>query len=129
MSLEQIKNTTNNQSQMIDDIEFDFKPITSGLGFNHQKTTEPKSIMTERSITVGTFQTIPSNSQEMNTYQNDLSIFYGQGQGPQTQISQIDEKIIEPKFYKVASKFQRSAAYLSDLLFIFSVLGLVLVLI
>lgn len=126
MNVEQYKNQKNNQNQIIDDMDFDFKPITSGLGFNHQKPTEPKTIVIEKTFTGGQFQTIPSPKKEMNVYQNDLSIFYGQATVLQDQPVKLEDKTSEEKFYHLASRGQRVIAYLIDLFFLISLLAGVL---
>lgn len=124
MNLEQIKNQKN--TQVIEDIEFDFKPITSGLGFHHQKATEIKPVMTERTVTVSTLtQTHSPLKKEMNVYQNDLSLFYGQN--PEIQEMTAPEfKVKEEKYYRLATKPQRVFAYLTDLFLVGSILGIVL---
>lgn len=127
MELEQIKNQKNNPVS-IDDIEFDFKPITSGLGF-HQKPTEIKPAFTERTMSIPTVPvtpvSTPKRQPEMNVYQNDLSLFYGQTQAPEAAPVQ-ETKTEEIKYYKLATKPQRVFAYLSDLLLVTSILGIVL---
>lgn len=128
MNLEQSKTSQNqNKNQALDDLDFDFKPITSGLGFNHHKPTEPKSIITERSFTGGQYQTIPSPKKEVNVYKNDLSMFYGQASVTEDQPLIVEEKVVEEKYYQVASKGQRVMAYFIDLLFLLSLLSGVLI--
>lgn len=125
MNLEQIKNQKTNPA-VIEDLEFDFKPITSGLGFHHQKATEIKPVMTERTVTVSTLtHTHAPLKKEMNVYQNDLSLFYGQN-NPQVQEQTPEVKMVEEKYYRLASKPQRVFAYLTDLLLVGSILGIVL---
>lgn len=124
MNLEQIKKS-NTAPPVIDDIEFEFKPITSGLGFHHQKATEIKPVFTERTITVNPLpQAHQAPKKEMNVYQNDLSLFYGQSQAAPELTSEI--KLPEEKYYRLANKSQRVFAYLSDLLLVASILGIVL---
>ncbi len=125
MNLEQIKNQKNNQ--VIEDLEFDFKPITSGLGFHHQKATEVKPVMTERTVTVSTFSQPHSPlKKEINVYQNDLSLFYGQNNPQANEMNVPEVKVQEEKYYRTATKPQRVFAYLTDLLLVGSILGIVL---
>ena len=125
MNLEQIKNQKNNQ--VIEDLEFDFKPITSGLGFHHQKATEIKPVMTERTVTVSTLtQTHSPLKKDMNVYQNDLSLFYGQNNQETREMAAPEIKVQEEKYYRLATKPQRVFAYLTDLLLVGSILGIVL---
>lgn len=122
MNIEQIKNN----QQPIEDLEFDFKPITSGLGFHHQKTTEFRPTMIERTVTVNPLsQTHPPLKKEMNVYQNDLSLFYGQNPVETPEIvSEI--KLEEEKYYRLATRPQRVFAYFTDLLLVGSIIGIVL---
>lgn len=124
MNLEQVKNQ-NNKPSVIDDIDFDFKPITSGLGFHHQKATEIKPIMTERTVTVSPLSSTLNPKKEMNVYHSDLSMFYGQNDSVAAPVSEPKVKI-EEKYHPLASKPQRFFAYLSDLFMVSSILGLVL---
>lgn len=125
MNLEQVKNQKNNPAIM-DDIDFDFKPITSGLGFHHQKATDVKPVVTERTVAVSPLsQPMASPKKSENTiYQSDLSLFYGQA--PQQTIPATELKVEETKYYRLATKPQRVFAYLTDLLLISSILGIVL---
>jgi uncharacterized RDD family membrane protein YckC len=126
MNLEQVKKPKNTPTA-IDDMEFDFKPITSGLGFHHQKATEIKPVYTERTVTVSPLsQNTSPLKKEMNVYQNDLSMFYkNQGQ-PQTVAEQPEVSLPEEKYYRLATKTSRVFAYLTDLVLIASLLGIVL---
>jgi uncharacterized RDD family membrane protein YckC len=122
MNIEPAKNTKNNP-QIIEDIDFDFKPITSGLGFHHQKATEVKPVITERTVAISTLN--PSQiKKETSIYQSDLSAFYGQQQTNEEPIPEL--KIKEEKTYHMASKANRVFAYVLDLLLLGSVLSLVL---
>lgn len=125
MNLEQIKNQKNNQ--IIEDLDFDFKPITSGLGFHHQKATEIKPVMTERTAAVSPL-TQPHSplKKDMNVYQNDLSLFYGQNNSQVAELNIPELKIPEKKYFRLATKPQRVFAYLTDLFLIGSILGIVL---
>lgn len=124
MNLEQVKNQKNNPTP-IDDIEFEFKPITSGLGFHHQKATEVKAQITERTVAVSPIsQPMQSPKKDNTIYQSDLSLFYGQA--PAQTIPAVELKIEEEKYYRLASKPQRFFAYMTDLLLISSILGIVL---
>lgn len=110
-----------------DDMDFDFKPITSGLGFHNEATTEIKPLFHENRPSVAT-PSVPrikiDSRKEMNhqIYQNDLAMFYGREthkNGPVEQ--QKPEKII-----RLANTTQRLLAYILDLGLILSCLGLVL---
>jgi uncharacterized RDD family membrane protein YckC len=129
MNLEQSKNQKKTNNQSLDDIEFDFKPITSGLGFHHQKSNEVKPVFTERTVAVSPLpQQAPSlQKKDMNVYQNDLSMFYNnQASTPAPMLELVEEKISEEKYYRLASKSQRVVAYIVDLFFVASVLAIVL---
>lgn len=127
MNIEQVKNQKNTTPPSIDDMEFDFKPITSGLGFHHQKTTEVKPIITERTLAVSPIQTTQNPKKEMSVYQSDLSVFYGQ-QAPPMSIPEpeLEVKLPEEKYYRLALKSQRVMAYIADLFLVASILGIVL---
>lgn len=126
MNLEQVKNQKSN-TPAIDDMEFDFKPITSGLGFHHQKATEIKPVFTERTVTVSPLsQNSSPLKKEMNVYQNDLSMFYNNQSQPQQNISAPEISEAEEKYYKLAGKSPRVFAYLTDLLLVASLLCVVL---
>jgi hypothetical protein len=125
MNLEQTKNLKNNTPPIDDDIEFNFKPITSGLGFHTQKINDVKPIITERTVVVSPLQVTPNVKKELNVYQNDLSIFYNQNQSTLPN-HETDLSINEEKVYKNASKTQRVLAYFLDLFLLTSVLGIVL---
>ncbi len=117
------------------EMDFDFKPITSGLGFHHQKnTTEIKPVIIERATV--TQSVSRPNSQlhvkpvkaDMNVYQNDLSMFYDHGQKQDAEIRA--EKIEESahRGIRLATRPERVFAYGLDLFLIVSVLSLTLML-
>lgn len=112
----------------IDLEEFDFKPITSGLGFNHQpKTSEIKPAFVERPVAreIPVTRPQPVMKKEMNVYQNDLSIFYGQTETMKPALQpEIEAK--PEKTYRLASKIDRVIAYVLDMSLIASVLSLML---
>ena len=130
MNLQTNSNNTPNKP-LVDDLDdFEFKPITSGLGFNQtQLTTEIKPAFVETPVQ----RPIPSSSvartsRPMNNdqmlYQSDLALFYNQDlKNTQTTIPE-SKKELE---FSLASKTVRSLAYLLDLMFITSVVSLVLV--
>jgi hypothetical protein len=125
MNLEHVKNKNNNAPLIEEDIEFNFKPITSGLGFHVQKSTDIKPSLAERTVVVSPLRTTSSTQKELNVYQNDLSIFYNQN--PITPPLPEEEKIVlEEKVYALATKTQRVFAYLIDLFLLSSVLIVVL---
>lgn len=127
MNIEQVKNQKNN-NQVIEEMDFDFKPITSGLGFHHQKTTEVRPVITERTVAMSTLTPpVSPLKKEMSVYQNDLSMFYNQAP-PQTIQMPEEISVPEEKYYKLAGKPQRVVAYLADLLMIAAALGIVLTL-
>jgi uncharacterized RDD family membrane protein YckC len=110
---------------MVDDLEFDFRPITSGLGFHHQKSTEIKPTNIDRTVAIGPMPiSSPGLKKDMSVYQSDLSIFYGQVQPEIPPV--LNEKTQNEVFYKLASKGQRVFAYLTDLSFVAGILGIVL---
>lgn len=102
--------------------DFDFRPITSGLGFHHNKVQEIKPIISEKPITPKPMRTQPVQArQAMDVYQNDLSLFYHSESKPEMVQIQKEEKV-----YKLASKIERISAYLTDLALICGVLSIVL---
>jgi uncharacterized RDD family membrane protein YckC len=108
-----------------DDLEdFDFKPLTSGLGFHQPaKTTEIKPTITEKRMSTPV-QSVPvSPRKETTVYQNDLSLFYGR-----EAIAEVEKVEVRPveKTYKLASPTQRITAYLLDMGFVLSCLGVML---
>lgn len=125
MNLEQIK-TQKNLTPVNDDFEFDFKPITSGLGFNHSKPTDIKPITVEKTVAVSPYQNTMAPKKEINVYQSDLSLFYGQASAPVSQEMQIERKEIDEKVFSVAPKALRIYAYITDLLLVSSFLAIML---
>ena len=115
------KKTSVIPADMMDD-DFDFKPITQGLGFHQNKTTtEIKPMHVERVATTPT-QVRPLKP-DMNVYQNDLSLFYGQ----KSETSSATEKQTPiEKVYRLAKNSHRVFAYILDLSLVLSVMGLVL---
>ncbi|HXH31727.1 MAG TPA: RDD family protein [Bacteriovoracaceae bacterium] len=120
---------TQNQDEFLMD-DFEFKPITSGLGFHQPKQTEIKPVYTERIPSVqSTPAPGPSPKKNENVYQNDLSLFYGHAQNhpaTSTAPAQTPPEEVAEKSYRLATKSQRVFAYLTDLALICSILGLVL---
>lgn len=115
--------------------EFDFKPITSGLGFHHNKPQEVKPVFTDKAVPtpVMTPRSAPitpvaPSRKENQVYQNDLSLFYQAAPPASTpaQTLEAEAPVQLPKSYARASKQQRTIAYVLDLLMVASVLGLVL---
>lgn len=115
----------------MDDI--DFKPITSGLGFHHQKPQDVKPVFLDKTVPtpVSTPMNSPMNApsprQEMSVYQNDLSLFYGANQAaPVASVAQpVPAEKVE-KIYLLATRTQRILAFIFDLFAIGGVLGIVL---
>ncbi len=130
MNLENVPSTKKNAASVDFDLdEFDFKPITSGLGFSHQQktTTEIKPAFAERQVireAPAVSRPQPTPKKEMNVYQNDLSIFYGESQ-PVVQSAPVKE-IPTEKIHRTASKVDRIVAYILDLGILGSVLSVML---
>lgn len=130
MNLENVPSPKkNNPSADFDLDEFDFKPITSGLGFSHQQktTTEIKPAFAERQVVretpvVARPQVAPKK--EMNVYQNDLSIFYGETQAAVQAAPSVEAK--PEKIFRAATKADRIVAYVLDLGILGSVLSVML---
>lgn len=109
--------------------DFDFKPITSGLGFHQPKVADVKPVFTDKTIpsSAPIMQNHPLNTvKEMNVYQNDLSLFYGQTNTTNTAAERTVPEISEEKYYRLASASQRITAYFLDLLFLTGVVGIML---
>lgn len=108
-----------------DDLDdFDFKPLTSGLGFHQpSKTTEIKPTFIEKRMSVPTQSAPAIPRKETSVYQNDLSMFYGREVAPEAE--KVESRPVE-KTYKMASTTQRLTAYLLDMGFIISCLGVML---
>ena len=123
-------NSSNKKPVMLNDDfameDFDFKPITPGLGFHQPQAKEVKPVFTEKAVP----HSAPIQSHfaqpkpEMNVYQNDLSLFYGQQQ-PMPEMSIPKEEKVE-RYFKAATKPQRFFAYFVDLASLIGVLVLVL---
>lgn len=113
---------------IVDDLDFDFKPITSGLGFHHQKTTDIKPAFSEvqlpkaSSVAVAIKQEARQVVPNSQVYQNDLALFYGHEMNKEIP---LENKIIE-KNYRLASASQRVIAYSLDLAAVISFLAVVL---
>lgn len=127
MNLESSSSKNKNLPQLPSDDsfldDFDFKPITSGLGFNHSQPEIKPVIYAEKTLKAPTpIQQAPFKK-ESNVYQNDLSLFYGQTQSsPQEPFKEIKAEVV----YINAPKSQRIVAYVLDLSLILSVLSIVL---
>lgn len=109
--------------------EFDFKPITSGLGFSHQQkaTSEIKPAFIERPVPAPATRTqpAPAAKKEMNVYQNDLSLFYGQAE--QVVKPAVAPEVKPEKVYRNATKADRIIAYILDLGVLGSVLSVMMI--
>lgn len=135
MNLEQTqsnkKKITQEDEFLMDD--FDFRPITSGLGFHQATTSEIKpAFPTERiahSVPNANSMTIPKSipKKEMSVYQNDLSLFYGQTQ-TSSEVEVFPQEKKSEKVYRLATSTQRILAYFLDLFMLIAVLSLVLTL-
>lgn len=100
-----------------DDLDFDFKPITSGLGFHHNKTTEIKPVFHETpavQLKVNNIQsrnaTSANQKNDNQIYQNELSAFYGR-EAAQPIVEEIKPELV----FRRATKNQRVFAYILDL--------------
>lgn len=108
--------------------DFDFKPITSGLGFHQGKPADVKPVFTERTVPVQATAnplTRSTPKKEMSVYQNDLSMFYNQPQINQEAQPVIPEIPSTEDNFRIAKRSLRVSAYLVDLFFIVSVLAMV----
>ena len=116
----------------IDDIDFDFKPITSGLGFHSNQTTEIKPAFNDSAKMSSSNISMPMPSMQISQpmarkesnqiYQNELSAFYGRETAIQTP---VEEPRVE-KIIRQATKSQRVLAYILDMGLVLSCVGLVL---
>jgi uncharacterized RDD family membrane protein YckC len=127
MNLEATPSKKTVENHIIEDIDFEFKPITSGLGFHHQKTTEIRPHVNEVSLPK-LASTVTQLKKEVrptaNTsavYQNDLSLFYGHELKKEIQVEEKKETI-----YRSATSSQRVLAYILDLSAVLSFLAIVL---
>jgi len=117
--------------------DFDFKPITSGLGFHHSKIQEVKPVFTDKTIQIPIVKNLPAatthSRNETPIYENDLSLFYknavstNEPTQPKMISQDHSEKTAVETSYELASKFNRFIAYALDLFFVLSVLLIVLV--
>ena len=124
MNLETNSSKKPNVMLVSDDIDFDFKPITSGLGFHQNKTTEIKPTFHEsQSLNMNSMpMPAPMARKENQIYQNELSAFYGR----ETQVAEPVVALKKEKIFRLATKSQRVLAYVLDLGLILSSVALVL---
>ena len=124
MNLETNSNKKTNVILANDDIDFDFKPITSGLGFHQNKTTEIKPTFQEsQSLHMNSMpMPAPMARKENQIYQNELSAFYGR----ETKTAEPVVAFKKEKIFRLATKSQRVLAYVLDLGLILSSVALVL---
>lgn len=102
---------------------FDFKPITSGLGFHQPKASEVKPAFIETHIPK---PVMPKKVQATGAvYQNDLSLFYGHSQQVNVQPTEQVKLSTSPQT-RVAGRGERIAAYLLDLGVVAALLSLTL---
>lgn len=109
----------------IDDIDFDFKPINSGLGFHNNKTTEIKPAFSESQTMINHMATsisVPAARKENQIYQNELSVFYGRENPVQVPADVLKVE----KAVRRATKSQRVLAYVLDLGLVLSFVAIVL---
>ena len=133
MNLESNSSKKPNMIVATDDIDFDFKPITSGLGFHSTKTTEIKPAFSAEAPTMSMPSTMPTQmpvqtlrkDNQNQIYQNELSIFYNNNRD--SIAAQMPAEQTRPeKIIRNATKSQRVLAYVLDLGLVVSCLGLVL---
>jgi hypothetical protein len=124
MNLETNSSKKPNVMLVSDDIDFDFKPITSGLGFHQHKTTEIKPTFHEsQSLSMNSMpMPAPMARKENQIYQNELSAFYGR----ETQVAEPVVALKKEKIFRLATKSQRVLAYVLDLGLVLSSVALVL---
>jgi uncharacterized RDD family membrane protein YckC len=111
-------------------MDFDFKPITSGLGFHTQKTTEIRPAFNDAPIysSHSIPASVPASTPAARTinqnqiYQNELSLFYNS----ETSTQAPAETARPEKVIRLATKSQRIVAYFLDMGLILSLLGIVL---
>jgi uncharacterized RDD family membrane protein YckC len=109
--------------------DFDFKPITSGLGFHQQKVSEVKPAFIETPIAKVPERKVVAARESAQLYQNDLSLFYGQTTSHpsiKTSVTAPEMKTRKTKIYRVASGAERVTAYLIDLSVVVSLLGVMM---
>lgn len=109
-----------------DDIDFDFKPITSGLGFHNTQTSEIKPTFNQSPSPslhqVAMPTPAPMARKNNQIYQNELSTFYGRDTATNipVEVPRV-EKVI-----RQATKSQRVLAYILDLGLVLSSVAVVL---
>lgn len=113
-----------------DDIDFDFKPITSGLGFHGNKpSTEFKPVFNNEISSINSNQVSrPMQMPKQNDnqiYQNEFSAFYAH-ENIEVEISKKIDVNKPEKVFRIASKSNRVLAYVLDMGLLLSCLGLVL---
>ncbi len=113
-------------SSLIEDMDFDFKPITSGLGFHHQKATELKPLITERTVAFSPIQSANQLKKDMSVYQSDLSMFYGRETQTEVGTPELSIPAVEEKYFRLATSTQRFFAYVIDLTLVLALLGAML---
>lgn len=97
---------------------FDFKPITPGLGFHHEPKTEtidvPKAtpVRREQRREASPYQRLETSE---NFFPSDLESFYSSSQTSAPKIEKIAEKVREIAPLRAAGSSERVAAYLLDL--------------
>ena len=94
MNLESNSSKKPNMIVATDDIDFDFKPITSGLGFHNTQTTEikpnfnqtPSVSLHQVSVPMPVSKPAPMARKDNQIYQNELSAFYGRDTATNTPV-------------------------------------------
>jgi uncharacterized RDD family membrane protein YckC len=126
MNLESSSHSSSTRSAQDFSMEdLDFKPITSGLGFHHNKTTsEIKPAFVEKTIPAPSpKQPVKPVVKDMQVYQNDLSLFYNKAEIPKNDFTEELRSDVLPK---AATSAQRILSYIVDLGLVTSVLAIVL---
>jgi hypothetical protein len=125
MNLESNPSKKPNVVVALDDLDFDFKPITSGLGFHNNKTSVIKPAFSESQIMMNQVTTpvaVPVARKENQIYQNELSVFYGR----ENPVNVPVENTKVEKIIRNATKSQRVLAYVLDLGLVLSFVAIVL---
>ncbi len=111
-----------------DNEDFDFKPLSEGLGFHHEEkmTTHPQNLVNKTTITKTLRNTqAPAHTISTNSsfIQSDLALFY------ENKATRLIETESEPVVEVVALKTTRIAAYIFDFILVAIVTSVTLTLV
>lgn len=122
MDLSSQNNETSKVSFLDENEDFDFKPLSDGLGFHHEEKIKLKAnqIVPKPSTIKNTRSALVSDNRELNNFgtnsvtksnyiQSDLALFY---ENKVSEISQSSD--MEPVFQTEALKTTRFAAFVAD---------------